>query len=72
MNSDDTTDVLSAYLLCHGIVPIAVVSKNQQGSKFNSFKVTVNIANMEKMMEPFTWQCGVSVRRWREQTNTQL
>ena len=26
----------------------------------------------EKMMEPSTWQCGVCVRRWREQTNTHL
>ena len=72
VNSDDTTDVLCAYLRSHGIVPIAVVPKNQQGSKFNSFKVTVNIANVEKMMEPSTWQCGVCVRRWREQTNTHL
>ena len=72
VNSDDTTDVLSGYLRSHGIVPIAVVPKNQQGSKFNSFKVTVNIANVEKMMEPSTWQCGVCVRRWREQTNTHL
>ena len=72
MNSDDTTDVLSGYLRSHGIVPIAVVPKNQQGSKFNSFKVTVNIANVEKMMEPSIWQCGVCVRRWREQTNTHL
>ena len=71
VNSDDTTDVLRGYLRSHGIVPIAVVSKNQQGSKFNSFKVTV-IANAEKIMEPSTWQCGVCVRRWREQTNTQL
>ena len=56
VNSDDTTDVLSGYLRSHGIVPIAVVPKNQQGSKFNSFKVTVNIANVENMMEPSTWQ----------------
>ena len=71
-SSDDTNGVLSGYLRSHGIVPIAYVSKNQQGSKFNSFKVTVNIANVEKMMEPSTWQCGICVRRWREQTNTQL
>ena len=35
VNSDDTTDVHSGYLRSHGIVPIAVVPKNQQGSKFN-------------------------------------
>ena len=35
VNSGDTTDVLSGYLRSHGIVPIAVVPKNQQGSKFN-------------------------------------
>ena len=55
VNSDDTTDVLSGYLCSHGNVSLAVVSKNQQGSRFNSFKVTVNIAYVEKMMEPSTW-----------------
>ena len=62
VNSDDTTAVLSGYLRSHGILPIAVASKNQQGSKFNSFKVTVNIDNVEKIME----RCGICVRRWRE------
>ena len=72
VNSYDNICVLSGYLRSHGIVPIAVVSKNQQGSKFNSFKVTANVSNVEKMMEPSTWQCGVCIRRWREQTNTPL
>ena len=58
VNSDDNTDVHSGYLCSHGIVPLAVVSKNQQGSKFNQFEVTVNISNVEKMMEPSTWQGG--------------
>ena len=58
VNSDDNTYILSGYLGSHGIVPIAVVSKNQQGSKFNQFKVTVNNSNVENMMEPSTWQGG--------------
>ena len=51
-------------------LPIAGVPKNQQGSKFNSFKVTVNIANVEEMMEPSTWQYRVCVRRWRANKHT--
>ena len=72
MNYDDTTDVLSGYLRSHGIVPGAAVFKNHQGSKFNSFKITVIISDVEKMMDPPTWQCGVCVRRWREQTHIKL
>ena len=72
VNPDDNTDVHSGHLCNHGFTPKAVVSKNRQGSKFNSFKVTVNIYNVEKMMEPSSWQCDICVRRWSEQTNTQL
>ena len=72
VNSDDNADVLNGYLRSHGIVSLAVVSKHQQASKFNLFKVTVNMSIVHKMMEPSTWQCGACVRRWREQTNTPL
>ena len=52
MNSDKNTDVLNSSR--QGILPISIVSKTQQGSKSNSFKVTLNISNVEKMMDPST------------------
>ena len=40
-------------------------AKNNPDSKFNSFKVSVNVVDAEKFNNPDVWPVGVCVRRWR-------
>ena len=42
-----------------------IVAKNNPDSKFNSFKVSVNVVDAEKFNNPDVWPVGVCVKRWR-------
>jgi hypothetical protein len=42
---------------------------SKEGSKFLSFKVTIRASDMQKVLQPDFWPCGVCVRRfWRPRT----
>ena len=41
-----------------------IVAKNNPDSKFNSFKVSVNVVDAEKLNNPEVWPVGVCVKRW--------
>ncbi len=66
LNSEDDSTALSDYMKSKDITPRDIVPKQKQGSTFNSFKVTVDVTDAEKMMNPDTWQYGVCVKKWRD------
>ena len=47
------------------IIARDIVAKNNPDSKFNSFKVSVNVVDAEKFNNPDGWPFGVCVRKWR-------
>ena len=54
-----------SHLAGYNIMARDIVAKNNLDSMFNSFKVSVNVVDAEKLINPDGWPVGVCVRRWR-------
>ena len=69
VKKDDNADDVRSHLSKHDIVARDIVAKNNPDSLLNSFKVSVDVVDAEKMNNPMMWPVGVCVRRWRQYNN---
>lgn len=66
-----TLDNVKEHLRCHNIEIRELTITSHQEAKFTSFKLTVPISEMNKVIDPENWPSGISVRRYfnRHQTS---
>ena len=65
IQKEEGVEEVRAHMSGHNIMARDIVAKNNPDSKFNSFKVSVNVVDDEKFNNPDVWPVGVCVRRWR-------
>ena len=65
IQKEEGVEEVRAHMSGHNIMARDIVAKNNPDSKFNSFKVSVNVVDAEKFNNPDVWPVGVCVRRWR-------
>ena len=65
IQKEEGVEEIRAHMVGYNIMARDIVAKNNPDSKFNSFKVSVNVVDAEKFNNPDVWPVGVCVRRWR-------
>ena len=65
IQKEEGVEEVRAHMAGYNTMARDIVAKNNPDSKFNSFKVSVNVADVEKFYNPDVWPVGVYVRRWR-------
>jgi hypothetical protein len=65
VQSDITVGDISSYVADTNVEVRNVIQKSQEGSKFMSFQVTVKVTDLNTLLQPDFWPCGVCVRRFR-------
>ena len=64
IQKEEGVEEVRAHMAGHNIMARDIVAKNNPDSKFNSFKVSVNVVDAEKFNNPDVWPFGVCVRKW--------
>ena len=62
IQKEEGVEEVRAHMSGHNIMARDIVAKNNPDSKFNSFKVSLNVVDAEKFNNPDVWPV---VRRWR-------
>ena len=66
VHKDDGVVEMENFIKAKGITPRNLTLVCHEESKFNSFRLTVSVEDMVKVMDPAIWPKGVKLRRWFE------
>lgn len=70
-NKDDGEEEMRNFLKSNGIDVKNVTKTNNPAAKMNSFKISVNVMDAQKMWNEDMWSTGVCVRKWRSYDTSQ-
>ena len=62
IQKDEGVEEVRAHMAGYNIMALDIVAKNNPDSKFNSFKVSVNVVDADKFSDPDVWPVAVYVR----------
>ena len=58
------------YITFHGITDFELTQVSNADSKFKSFKLSVDVRDKYKVMDPSVWPTGVAIEKWRSKMNS--
>jgi hypothetical protein len=65
----DGVTELENFIKSKGITPRQLTLACHEDAKFNSFKLSVSVEDVQKVMDPSIWAKGVKLRRWFDNRN---
>lgn len=65
VHKNDNADAMKNWITEKGVSVRDIELKSHDEAKYNSFKISVGVEDVDKLLEPGFWPVGIYVRRWR-------
>ena len=65
VHKEDTTDVMKSFLQSKNVTVRDITLKSHSESKFNSYKLSVAVSDIDTVTNPEFWPSGICIRRWK-------